>query len=63
MAEKRYVLANEKLTVTVSNIGAQIKSIKNYHQIGYTRYLKINTLQIIQYSAYLNVISNRKTEL
>ena len=29
MAEKRYVLANEKLTVTVSNIGAQIKSIKN----------------------------------
>lgn len=29
MAEKRYVLTNGKLTVTVSNIGAQIKSIKN----------------------------------
>ena len=29
MAEKRYMLTNETLTVTVSNIGAQIKSIKN----------------------------------
>ncbi len=28
MAEKRYVLTNETLTVTVSNIGAQIKSIQ-----------------------------------